>query len=269
MRRTRSSSSEASWKDPAPGQVRVYIWELPIRVSHWVMVLSILSLSITGYYMHSPYMVAGGRTAFVMGTMRFVHLLSAFAFTAAFLLRLVWFFLGNRWARLDQYFPTTKKRAKGLVAVGKYYAFMAWSPIAYIGHNPMAGAAYVAVYGMVIVEILTGFALYSQVLGSRYLNFCIGWLPRLIDIQWLREIHFLLMFGFWMFFIHHLYTAILISIEEESGIMDSIFSGYKFVPEDDLRKDMAECDGPPAQLRTVPSPVVSAEARGPGSPPAA
>ncbi len=231
MKKTRRASSDVSWKDPAPGQVRLYVWELPVRISHWILVVTILSLSITGYYMHSPYVIAGGRTAYVMGTMRFIHLLSAFAFTGAFLLRLVWFFLGNRWARLDQYIPTTKSRWKGLVEVGKYYAFLAWSPVSYIGHNPLAGAAYIAVYGLVIIEILTGFALYSKILGSRFLNLTIGWLPSLIDIQWLREIHFIVMFCLWMFLIHHLYTAILISVEEETGLMDSIFSGYKFVPE--------------------------------------
>jgi Ni/Fe-hydrogenase 1 B-type cytochrome subunit len=48
------------------------------------------------------------------------------------------------------------------------------------------------------------------------------------------------MFVFWMFFIHHLYTAILVSIEEENGVMESIFSGYKFVPEHELRAAIAE-----------------------------
>jgi len=93
---------------------------------------------------------------------------------------------------------------------------------------------------MVIIEILTGFALFSKVVGSPVLNFFIGWLPRLIDIQWLREIHFITMFGFWMFFIHHIYTAILVAIEEQNGLMDSIFSGYKFVSKKELQEENAE-----------------------------
>jgi Ni/Fe-hydrogenase 1 B-type cytochrome subunit len=93
---------------------------------------------------------------------------------------------------------------------------------------------------LALVEILTGLALYSRILGNRVVSFFFGWLPHLVDIQWLREIHFLVMFVFWMFFIHHLYTAILVSIEEENGVMESIFSGYKFVPEHELRKALAE-----------------------------
>src|ERR1700727_541312 len=79
----RNAEHDGSWKQPAPGQVRVYVWEWPVRISHWVMVITIISLSITGYYMHAPYVVAQGRTAYVMGTMRFVHLVSSFAFLGA------------------------------------------------------------------------------------------------------------------------------------------------------------------------------------------
>ena len=235
----RDEGHDVSWKDPAPGQVRVYVWEWPVRFSHWVMVITIVSLSITGYYMHAPYVAARGHEAYVMGTMRFIHLVSAFAFSLAIAIRIFWFFFANRWGRWNQYIPTTKNRLANLAAVGKYYAFMAWSPVRYIGHNPMAGAAYAVVYAMAIVEIITGFTLYSQILGNKFLLFLFGWVPRIIDIQWLREIHFLIMFGFWMFFIHHLYTAILVSVEEQDGLMDSIFSGYKFVPKHELQDDLA------------------------------
>ena len=46
----------------------------------------------------------------------------------------------------------------------------------------------------------------------------------------LRETHFLLMFVFLAFLIHHVYSAVLIGIEERSGLMAGIFSGYKFFP---------------------------------------
>ncbi|MGC2673375.1 MAG: Ni/Fe-hydrogenase, b-type cytochrome subunit [Candidatus Acidiferrum sp.] len=241
MKKTqRHHGHEAEWKNPAHEQVRVYVWEWPVRFAHWIIFATIVSLSITGYYMHSPFIISHGRTAYVMGTVRFVHLLSGFAFCGAILLRLVWMFIGNQWSQWDQLIPTTKKRWKDFVDTAKYYGFMVWSPSPHIGHNAMAGAAYAAVFGMAIVEVVTGFALYSQILGSRVLLFFFGWIPHVIDIQWLREIHFLFMFGFWMFFIHHLYTAILVSVEEENGVMESIFSGYKFVPEHELQEAMAE-----------------------------
>lgn len=244
MKKTRRHHGhEAEWKRAAYGQVRVYVWEWPVRFAHWIIFTAIVSLSITGYYMHSPFVIPHGTTAYVMGTMRFVHLLSGFAFLGAVLIRVVWLFIGNPWSHWDQWIPTTRKRRKDFAETGKYYGFMTWSPTPHIGHNAMAGAAYAAVYIMAFVEILTGLALYSRVLGSRTLTFFFGWIPRVMDIQWLREIHFLVMFGFWMFFIHHLYTAILVSIEEENGVMESIFSGYKFIPEHELQEAVAEEGG--------------------------
>jgi Ni/Fe-hydrogenase 1 B-type cytochrome subunit len=148
--------------------------------------------------------------------------------------------VGNHWSHWDQFIPVTRKRLKDIVDTGKYYGFMVWSPTPHIGHNAMAGASYAVIYILAIFEILTGIALYSQILGNGFLISLVGWLPRLIDIQWLREIHLLIMFVFWMFFIHHLYTAILVSIEEENGVMESIFSGYKFVPEHELREEMTK-----------------------------
>lgn len=259
MKKTRRHHGhEAEWKRAAHGQVRVYVWEWPVRFAHWIIFTAIVSLSITGYYMHSPFVIPHGTTAYVMGTMRFVHLLSGFAFLGAVLIRVVWLFIGNQWSHWDQWIPTTRKRRKDFAETGKYYGFMTWSPTPHIGHNAMAGAAYAAVYIMAFVEILTGLALYSRVLGSRTLTFFFGWIPRVMDIQWLREIHFLVMFGFWMFFIHHLYTAILVSIEEENGVMESIFSGYKFIPEHELQEAVAEEGGEDYEPRpeaTSASPV--------------
>ncbi len=248
MKKTkRETGAGHTWKQPEPGHVRLYVWEWPVRFSHWLLVFTIISLSITGYYMHAPYVVARGREAYVMGTMRFVHVVSGFIFFAALIIRGVWFFIGNRWSRWDQFVPTTKKRLEQLIAVGKYYGFMAWSPVRFIGHNPMAGAAYAVVYGMVFVEIVTGLVLFSETVHNSTLTFFVGWIPPLIDVQWLREIHFLFMFGFWMFFIHHIYTAILVSVEEQNGLMDSIFSGYKFIPEAELLEE-AEASHDPELL---------------------
>ena len=47
------------------------------------------------------------------------------------------------------------------------------------------------------------------------------------------------MFVFFAFVIFHVYLSVLISIEEENGLLDSIFSGWKFVPAGELRHEVA------------------------------
>ena len=49
---------------------------------------------------------------------------------------------------------------------------------------------------LVAVEFITGLVLFSVVEGSPFLRFFVGWIPRIIDIQWIRCVHFLIMFIF-------------------------------------------------------------------------
>jgi len=227
------------------GLVRVYVWEWPVRISHWLIFLSILVLSFTGYYLYNPFLIARGRDAFVMGTMRFIHEISGFVFFAAFLLRAYWFFRGNRWARWPQFVPIERHQRRGALNMLRYYLFLRREPVSRVGHNPLAGAAYAVVYLLVVIEILTGLSLFNHVNRNSILAFFIGWLPRLISIQYLREIHFLIMFLLWAFFVHHVYSAVLLSIEERSGLVGSIFSGYKVLPADFVAADPARGRGDP------------------------
>jgi nitrate/TMAO reductase-like tetraheme cytochrome c subunit len=121
----------------------------------------------------------------------------------------------------------------------EFYSFLRFEPGHRVGHNPLAALTYFIIYLLFLVEILTGLALYSRVVGNPVLTQFIGWLPLLIDPQYLREIHFFLMFVFFSFVIFHVYLSVLVSIEEENGLLDSIFSGWKFVPAGELRHEVA------------------------------
>ena len=61
---------EAHRPEPAFPTVRVYVWELPVRVSHWFIFLLVFVLSFTGYYIHNPFLVAKSSTTFLMATVR-------------------------------------------------------------------------------------------------------------------------------------------------------------------------------------------------------
>jgi Ni/Fe-hydrogenase 1 B-type cytochrome subunit len=210
--------------------VRLYVWELPVRVSHWVIVLAIAVLSFTGYYMYDPFIIARGNRAFLMGRMRFIHEIAAWFFIAAVLLRFYWFIKGNRWAYWRSFLPIDPWWRKGLIKQLKYYLFLNPHPDSEVGHNPLAALTYLAIYGLMVVEIATGMALYNHILGNRVLGVFVDWIPHIINIRYVREIHFLIMFAFFAFVIHHVYSAVLIGIEERSGLVGGIFSGYKFFP---------------------------------------
>jgi len=218
--------------------MRVYVWQLPVRVTHWIIVFTIAVLSFTGYYMHNPFIVATGKTQFLMATMRFLHTVTGFALLAAMIVRLYWFFAGNRWAHWRAFLPLHIKQWKGALEMGKYYLFLRPRPVSTAGHNNLAALSYCAIYGLLALEILTGLVLFNHVRHSPLIGFFVGWIPGLIDIQNLRLIHFFSMFLFFFFMIHHMWAGFYISSHEGKGVMESIFSGFKFMRREDLEADL-------------------------------
>ncbi len=215
---------------------RVYVWELPVRISHWLMFFSIAVLSVTGWYIHSPFWISRGSGAFTMATMRFTHIVAGYVFLSAFILRVYWFFAGNYWASWRFFVPTDKQRWKTMGRMAKYYLFVRREPVREVGHNALAGITYTLVFLIMAWECFSGLVLYSQVRGPGLARALFGWAPRVVDIQYIRLFHFLGMFALLAFAIHHVYSAVLVSIEEGNGLIESMFSGYKFVLEYELRE---------------------------------
>lgn len=246
---------------PGSELVRAYIWELPVRITHWVIFFSVLILSATGYYIHHPYFNPGANPQFTMATIRFIHVVTGFAFMLAFLVRIYWLFVGNWCARWRAFIPLRRGQWHGMGEMFKYYTFMRWYPAFRIGHNALAATTYTLMFLIMLVEILTGLVMFERIVHSGFLRFVVGWLPRIIDIQYLREIHFFIMFIFFIFMIHHVYSAALVSAEEKNGLIESIFTGYKFVPVWSLMGD-ASCL-PPSSKAPPPAPVRKREKPGP------
>ena len=228
---------EAHRPEPAFPTVRVYVWELPVRISHWFIFLPIVVLSFTGYYIYNPFIVANSSTTFLMATMRFIHEVAGFVFIGAFLLRLYWFFKGNNWSNWRAFVPIHRRQWRGMGRMVAYYTFLRKDPVHKVGHNALAAVTYLFMFTLMLIEIITGLTLYTQVRGKWALGWLFGWIPGVIDIQHIRLLHFCIMFAFFAFVIHHVYSAVLVSWEERNGLIESIFTGYKFVPKAELEED--------------------------------
>ncbi len=220
---------------PLGETVGVYVWQYPLRLFHWGMVLSIAVLSFTGYYIHDPFIIGQVKYPFLMGWFRFVHEAFGMTLLALFLMRIALFFQGNRWEGWRQYVPHTKAQFTEMMNVTKFYAFINPRPVSKIGHNAMAAFSYIGIYGLLLVEIVTGLVMYNRLRHSGFLGVLVGWVPGVI--QNLRLIHFFLMFVFIAFAVFHVHLAMLISRVEKRGLMDSIFIGYKVIPEGELEEE--------------------------------
>jgi Ni/Fe-hydrogenase 1 B-type cytochrome subunit len=236
---TKHGWGEAHRPEPAFPPLRVYVWEQPVRVSHWLIFLSVVVLSFTGYYIYNPFIVARSSTSFLMATIRFIHVVTGFVFISAFLLRIYWFFKGNEWSNWRAFLPIHRRQWRGMGGMVAYYSFLRKDLVHQVGHNALAAVTYLVMFTLMFIEIITGLTLYTQVRGGWLLAPLFSWLPRVIDIQHIRLTHFCIMFTFFAFVIHHVYSAVLVSWEERNGLIESIFTGYKFVPRDELAEDPA------------------------------
>lgn len=220
---------------PEPGAV-AYVWELPVRITHWLIFFSVLVLAVTGYYIGNPFIIVSGppREHFVMGTIRVIHLYTAIVFTLAVLFRVYWMFAGNCYARWSELVPVSPRRLRSLWQAMRFYSFQRRNPPPYLGHSGLAGQAYAVIFLVYFLMIGTGLALYTPYAAPNSIFQVFAFLVPLF--RGLQVAHLLHHIGMWLllvFMIHHVYSAILFSMTEKSGIIDSIFSGYKRMPVDE------------------------------------
>lgn len=219
---------------------RIYVWEMPVRLTHWVNVAAIVVLSFTGYYVGNPWFQVSAREwygPYLMGWMRYVHFVSAFVFIASLLLRTYWAFVGNEWASWRGLFPfLTAEGRKSLGDALGYYFFLRREPPEVIGHNALAGLTYGFIVILYFLQTFTGFALLGLVNNSGIWYRLTGWVFLFVSDQGLRLIHHLIMWLLIAFALHHVYSAFLVDVEEGNGLLSSIFSGYKYVHAGLLKK---------------------------------
>jgi len=209
---------------------RVYVWELPVRAFHWAHVISIVVLAFTGYYISNPFIVVPSETAqtYLMGWIRYAHFIFAFAFGVGFLVRVYWLFVGSPYSSWQDWIPASRERWTFFWKQLKYYIFLERERPQYMGHNPVAGLSYAGLGLMILIQGITGFALYAEPYAGGFWRTLFGWLLSLFGNQTLRLIHHTLMWLFGAFFIVHLYMAVLADVEERNAAVTGIVSGVKF-----------------------------------------
>ena len=142
---------------------RVYVWELPVRLYHWVNALCVTVLAVTGFMIGRPFFPHIGGEAwqnYSFGWVRFVHFTAAFVFFFNFLGRIYWGFVGNEHARWHQFLPFGKGRlrrqAKEIGQVLRVDVLLAKDEsIESVGHNALAGVTYFATFLVFLFQSLT------------------------------------------------------------------------------------------------------------------
>lgn len=213
---------------------KVYVWEFPVRFTHWINALCLLALSVTGFYIGSPFIYAQSSTEYIMGWMRFIHFVSAYTFLLSIIIRLYWSRAGNKYACICSWIPFSGKKMGELIDDLKVYLLISKRSKSHVGHSALGGLTYLFLLGVFVFEIISGFALYSVNHTGAVWTVLGGWLTGIMYLQTIRLWHHLFMYVIIAFTLVHVYISQFSDSLEGSGLIASIFSGYKFIPEKDL-----------------------------------
>ena len=211
----------------------VYVFELPVRVWHWVHALSIAVLAVTGYLIANPLAAPEGEASenFLMGNIRLIHFVAAYVFAIGFAVRIYWALVGNSYSREMFYLPVWRGAWwREMVQELKFYLFLARKPPVTTGHNALAQTAMWILNTLLgLFMIGTGFALYGENLGlGSWADNWFGWMvPALGGSQNIRMWHD---FGMWLFIVFviiHVYMAFRAEFMGRQSSLRTIVNGWR------------------------------------------
>lgn len=216
---------------------RVFVWEFPVRLYHWVNALCIVALVATGYLIGRPLLPQPSVEAsfsYLFGWVRFIHFVAAFVFFFNFAFRIYWGFVGNRYAKWDNFLPLSRRllvrqvnEAIDVVRIELVQGKI--RPIESAGHNSLAGWTYFVSFLAFLFQVVTGFAMYAAMSHS-WLPQLFAWVVPLMGGDFaVRQWHHAMMWFFVIFTMVHVYLVFYHDYVEGRGIVSSMTSGWKFV----------------------------------------
>jgi len=201
-------------------------WSLSYIIDHWVRVVAIAGLIVTGFYIHWPFLPGGAGSA-IMAWMRFTHFVAAYALLLGLVIR-VYLAFRSTFDRDWRDFSLVENLRNVPDMVG-YYLFLKGSHRDYRKYNPLQALSYLAVGVAILLAALTGAALYH---GNLF-----GFIPAPGSFRWVNGLlggepatrvwHILIMWFFIVFALIHVYMAIVSTLVNRDRSLRSIFTGYK------------------------------------------
>ncbi len=115
---------------------RVRIWDLPTRLFHALLVVSVIGLVVTGE---------------VGGDAMKIHFWLGYTVLTLVFFRVAWGLVGGHWSRFSHFVPTPAKLYAYLQALRTQQTT---SPI---GHNPLGALSVLAMLSLLMLQVFSGF----------------------------------------------------------------------------------------------------------------
>ena len=212
----------------------VFVYGPLLRAWHWITVVCITILCVTGYLIGTPPPSIGGEASdhFMFGTIRFLHFAAGLSLGVGFLTRIGMAVFGTPLHR-EIFLPRVDKPRfrHDFFAEMKWYMFLRNEPNPAVGHNPIAQVVMLLFFTLpTAFMVVSGLALYAEGLGQgSTLDKLFGWVgPALGGSQQLHTMHHLTMWAVVIFVILHVYAVMREDVLGGQSTLSVIVSGYRY-----------------------------------------
>ncbi|MCR4287998.1 MAG: cytochrome b/b6 domain-containing protein [Deltaproteobacteria bacterium] len=158
------------------------------------------------------------------------------AFVVTFFLRVVWGFIGNKYARWGDIISYNRERRHAIWQDIKWYVSgFKGAPYRTAGHDPLASIFYIAVFAVLALQAVTGIIMsgieFHTFPGTLFTGGASEESLKALGST-LEEVH---EFGMWfmLFFIAaHLFGMVVHEVKEKTGLFSSMIHGKKYFPKE-------------------------------------
>jgi Ni/Fe-hydrogenase 1 B-type cytochrome subunit len=172
---------------------RIRKHDLPERIAHWVHLVNMILLVLSGMQIHFPAFNIFGS----MSNARFVHFVDMYLFFFLGVFHVYQFFAEGKWFTAGP----APRNMRGFGATLKYYAFLSASKPEYGKYNPLQILTYFLLFAVSALMAVVGFTLYWPVQLAPIVNLFGG-------LMTLRQVHYLLSWVFISFSVVHIYLIL-------------------------------------------------------------
>lgn len=217
-------------------RVLVDAWDWPTRILHWVNALLVIALIVL--ILGVEWMEELGIERQLRRPVKEWHAWLGHVFLVTFSLRLIWGFIGNKYARFSDIIPVKGSQWQAIGHNVKWYlsGFKGRAAKA-IGHDPLAAVFYTVLFVVLISQVITGVLLSGADFHTFPGTLFVGGMGEeaLEELEHtLEELHEA-GFMFIIFFIAaHIFGLVVHEVKEKTGLLTSMINGKKCLPREDV-----------------------------------
>jgi cytochrome b len=232
-------------------EVKSYpVWDKPTRLFHWINVILVLALILVGGIM--MYRTELGITELTgkIG-LKTLHVCIGYAFAINLVIRLVWGFVGNKYARFSHMFPNANSKNELMTYKSELAAD---KKPQYLGHNPKGKFAVLGIMLLLVTIMVTGLLragtdIYYPPLGSAVQSYLADTnvnpaslkpydatgvnaekAHALNPLKGLAgEVHVYAVYLLLLLILLHVFAVVYTEVKRQPGIISAMFSGNKII----------------------------------------